>query len=398
MAIDDTLLPKHLDDLLAREHIAEAVVVSTCNRTEIFVVAEKFHGAFADVRNFVSDLTFLPPDEFIDHLTVAYDDDAVRHLFSVAAGADSVVIGEHEILGQVRDAWETARELGASGTTLNLLFRRAVEVGKRARTETSIARHVTSVSHAGVIMAGEHLGEFTGQRAVVVGAGSMARGVVDFLAMRDVPELTILNRTVERAAELAEDGVRTGPLSQLDQSLVDADVAFFATSAPAPILDADRAAVVMERRGGRALLMVDISVPRNIDVSVAELDGVSMLDMDDLREFSERGISERRRELDAVSAIVAEEVDRFRSEHSAREVTPLIVDFRERADGLVADELARQEARLCALSESERAAVEAAVRGAVAKLLHEPTVQLKSAAGTPRGDRLATSLRELFDL
>lgn len=398
LTIDDTLLPKYLDDLVSRDHINEAVIISTCNRIEIFVTAEKFHGAYRDVRDFISDVTFTLPEEFADHLEVSHDADAVRHLFAVAAGLESVVVGEHEILGQVRNAWTTARDAGVAGTTLNLLFRHAVEVGKRARTETDIARHVTSVSHAAVIMADDHVGGLDGRGVVVVGAGSMARGVVDFVSSRSARQMTVLNRTPERARVLAAEVHHWDGLDELPTCLADADVVFCATSSPASVIDADMVRSAMAERAGRPLLLVDIAMPRDVAPEVAGLDDVTLLDMDGLSAFAERGLSRRRQEIPAVEAIVDDEVDRYLAASSAREVAPLIVELRRRGDSVVADELQRHAAKLAGLDPAQREIVESVLRGAVAKLLHEPTVALKDAAGSVRGERLVGSLRELFDL
>lgn len=398
LAIDDTLMGKYLDDLISRDHVNEAVIVSTCNRIEIFVAAEKFHGAFRDVRDFISDVTFLLPDEFADHLEVSHDADAVRHLFSVAAGLESVVIGEHEIQGQIRNAWTTAREAGASGSALNLLFRHALEAGKRARTETDIARHVTSVSHAAVIMAEEALGGLADREVVVLGAGSMARGVVDFASSRSARRVTVLNRTAARAQALAADVHSWGGLDELAHHLVSADVVFCATSSPCGVVDAALVAQALAGRSGRPILLVDIAMPRNVAPEVGSFDGVTLLDMDGLGAFAERGLSKRRREIPAVEAIVDAEVDRYLAAGSARTVAPLIVELRARGEAVVADEMQRHAARLAALDPAQRQLVEGVVRGAVAKLLHEPTVALKEAAGSVRGERLGGSLRELFDL
>ena len=397
LALDDALMGKYLDDLLSREHVSEAVIVSTCNRTEIFVTAEKFHGAFRDVRDFLSDVTFLPPEEFADHLEISHDSDAVRHLFSVAAGLESVVVGEHEILGQVRNSWDVARRAGACGPTLNLLFRHALEVGKRARTETDIARHVTSVSHAAVIMAEEHLGSLQDSPIVVVGAGSMARGVVDFAADRQ-SLISVANRTASRAEALAADQHAWGPLEKLPAMVSGADVVFTATASTTPLIDAEMMVEVMARRSGRPLLLVDIAVPRNVLPEVAELQGVTLVDMEGLRSFAERGLSKRRAQVPAVQTIVEDEVDRYLAASSAREVAPLIVELRGRGDTVVADELQRHAAKLAGLDPAQRDAVESMMRGVVAKLLHEPTVAIKDAAGSVRGERLVGSLRELFDL
>lgn len=396
LSFDESQLAKYLGDLVSRDDISEAVILSTCNRVEIVVAAEKFHGGYRDVRNFISDVTYLLPDEFTDSLIVTHDADAVRHLFSVAAGLESVVVGEHEILGQVRDAWQAAREHGTVGQTLNLLFRHAVEIGKRARSETGIARHVTSVSHASVIMADQRLGSLRGRDAVVVGAGSMARGVVDFLAQHGVGDVTVLNRTPKHAAALGPAVSRAGGLGELLDALVSTDVAFFATSAAHAVLSADDLGEVMRRRAGSPLLLVDIAMPRDVDPAAAAIGGVTLLDMDGLARFAEDGLERRRREIPAVELLIEEQLDRYLNESSAREVAPLIVALRRRAEEIVAGELARHAPKLEGLDESQRAAVDALVNSVLGKLLHEPTMALKTAAGTTRGDRLVTAVRELF--
>ncbi len=399
MALDADRLPKYLDALRAREHVAEAVIVSTCNRTEIYVVAEQFHGAYRDVRDLVSDLTYLPPDEFTEHLDVAWDLDAVEHLFRVASGLDSVVMGEHEILGQVRNAWDQARELGAAGPTLNLLFRHALETGKRARTETAIARSVTSVSQAAVVMAGARIGSLAGRHLVVLGAGDMGRGMVHLLAEVEPASLTVVNRNEVRAAEIASlvQG-RSAPMAALDAELRGADVLFTATAASGAVLGTEEMARIMAERDGRPLLVVDIAVPRDVDPAVAEIDGIELLDMDDLRAFCDAGLAERRREVPAVESIVDDELARWSDRHTSREVAPLVGEIHRGAEAIRAGELERYAARLASLEPAEREAVEALTRGIVAKLLHTPTVRLKDAAGTPRGERLTRSVRDLFEL
>jgi len=403
MAIDADHLDKALDDLLGREHLSEAVVVSTCNRTEVYVVAERFHGAFGDVRDFFSDLTFLPPDRFADELVVSHDDDAVRHLFRVAAGLESAVVGEHEILGQVRTAWERARQQGSAGSTLNLLFRHALEAGKRARTDTGIARHVTSVSQAAVVMAAEQVGGLAGRRAVVLGAGDMGRGMVHLLAEHDLAELVVVNRSAQRAEELAsahgpETAVRAATYGHLHLELADADVLFTATGSDQPILAPAEMEPLMSRRGGRELLVVDIAVPRDVVPAVGDIPGITLVDMVGLGAFAERGLAERRREIPAVEAIVDDEVDRYSADASSRQVAPLVADLYELGDSVRSTELARHAARLATMSDADRETVEAVTRAVVAKLLHTPTVRVKDAAGTLRGERLAANLRELFDL
>ena len=396
MTIDESSLPKALGDLIGRDHVSEAAVLSTCNRIEVYVFAETFHGAFQNVRDFLCETAHVPPEQFSDALYAHYEADAVTHLFSVACGLDSAVLGEHEIQGQVRGAWETARLEGTCGTTLNALFRHAVEVGKRARSETGISRHITSVSHAAVALAAERLDGLAGRRLMVLGAGDMGEGMTASLATSGVAEVVVANRTPGRAAELAQRiGGRAVGLDEMAGDLAAVDVLLTSTGASSLILEHCDVAEIMAQRGGRPLLIVDVAVPRDVDPAAGELDGVTLLDMDDLRAFADRGLRERRAELDRVRGIIDHELNRYLDNSSAREAAPLIASFRARAEILRKEELDRHTA---GLSPAEREAVEAATRGLVGKLLHEPTVRLKDAAGSPRGDRLAEALRDLFDL
>ena len=402
MTVSESRLPKALGDLCSRDEIGEAVLLSTCNRTEVYAVVERFHPAYQDIRNFLSEMAYLPPEAFRDHLYTHYDDEAVAHLFGVSAGLDSAVLGESEILGQVKSAWELAKAEEAAGPSLNMLFRHALEVGKRARTETAIARHITSVAQAAVAMATDRLGTLAGRRILVLGAGDMGRGVVASLAdahPTDPPELLVANRTWAKARELADSvGGRAVHVDDVPSVLAEVDVLLTSTGASSIMFEQADFAPMLSQRDGRPLLIVDIAVPRDIDVAVGDLDGVTLLDMDDLRVFAEAGVQERRREVVAVDRIVADELDRFLTVSTAREVAPLVTAVRDKAEDIRVAELERHRARLDGLDEREREAVEALTRGILAKLLHEPTVRLKDAAGTPRGERLAESLRTLFDL
>jgi glutamyl-tRNA reductase len=399
MTIDDARLPKALHEVAGRENVSEAVVLSTCNRLEVYVVAERFHGAYEDVRDFLSEMAFLPPEEFGDHLYVLYDSDAVRHLFGVAAGLDSAVVGEAEVLGQVRAAWERARHEGVAGSTLNLMFRHALEVGKRARSETAIGRHVASVSSAAVAMAADRLSGIEGRKVLVLGAGEMGEGMVRSLIDRGVNDVCIANRTWERAVELADAiGGRAIRLAELNDTLSDVDLLLTGTGANSMMLEHGDLSRVMATRRGRPLLVVDVAVPRDVDPSSADLDGITLLDMEDLQAFVERGLAERRREVSAVESIVFDELERFVAVSSAREVAPLVAALHDKADTVRRSEVERHGPKLASLDAAQREAVETLTRAIVAKLVHDPTIGLKEAAGTPRGERLAESLRDLFDL
>lgn len=392
-------LPKALHELAGAEHLSEVVVLSTCNRIEVYAFAERFHGGYRDVREFLSQHSGLPPEDVGDQLYAYHDDDAVRHLFNVAAGLDSAVVGEHEILGQVRTAWEAARDEACVGTTLGSLFRHALETGKRARTETGIARGIASVSQAAVALAGQHLGGLEGRSVLVLGAGEMAEGTLRSLAAAGAADVFVANRTWERATILADScGGQAIPLDELNATLATVDLLVTTTGAQDIILENGDIDAVLAQRGGEPLLIVDVAVPRDVDPSAGALAGVTLLDMDDLRAFVDAGLAERSAEVGRVRAIVESEVDRYRAMTSAREVAPLIAGLRDHAEGLRTAELKRFSARLAALDPAQREAVEALTKGIVNKLLHEPTVRLKDAAGHARGDRLAEALRDLFDL
>jgi glutamyl-tRNA reductase len=399
VALASDALSKALHDLSGRSNLSEVVLLSTCNRTEVYVATERFHGAYADIRDFFCSSGSLAPDDLHPHLISQHDEEAATHLFEVAAGLRSAVLGESEILGQVRDAWTLAQHEGTTGAALNLLFRRAVEVGKRARSETSIGRGTASVSHAAVEMAEERLGSLHGAKVVVVGAGDVGESACVALAARGIGELVVANRTPERGAALAaRTGGRVISPAELVTELVTADVLVTCTGASVPVVDHELIASVVARRSGRPLLVLDIAVPRNVEHSVAALPAVTLLDLEDLRDWADRGRQARAAEADLVRAIVAEEVDRYLDDASAREVAPIIGAMHDRAEQLRLAELARFERRLTDLAPAERDAVEALTRGVIAKLLRKPTVRLKQDAGTPRGERNATALRDLFDL
>ena len=366
-----------------------------------------------------------------------HDEQAVQHLFEVSAGLDSAVPGEQEIMGQVRTAWDVARQEGTARRSMNLLFRHALEVGKRARTETRIAHHVTSVSQAAVIMAGERFAAasnsrepvaapvgatpsqvqaarcagtlaaagLAGKRVLVLGAGSMARGMASFLADAGVSELVIANRSEDRAVNLASSlldksevaSIRGVGLESLADEIAHADLLLSATGAPTSVVTLEMMQQVLLHRSS-PLLAVDVGVPRDIDPSIGRLDGVELLDMQDVSALTEANLAARHAEADAVREIVEEEAVRFAAISSAREVDPLITSLREQIESMRSAELERFGSRLDSLSSEQLEVVDALSRAMVAKMLHLPTVRLKESAGTAQGERLAESISDLFDL
>jgi len=390
-------VPKAVESLARRDNVREVAVLSTCNRTEIYAVAERFHGAYADIRDFLCDLGRIAPDELHPYLYSQHDELAVRHIFEVAAGLDSVVVGETEILGQLRQAWEIAQREGGTRSTLNLLFRRAIGVGKRARTETAIARGTASISHAAVEMAIEHHGSIEGRDVAVVGAGAMGEGIAVALRGAGAGAVTVINRSAERGQALAEriDGVAHG-LDRLGDAIADADVVLTCTGSGSPVVTRERMASI--DRSGRPLLFVDIAVPRDVAADVADLDGVTVLDLDDLSEWAARGRAQRLAEVERVDAIVVDEVERYTLEATALQAAPLVTALRSRAEELRLAEIERFAKRLKDLDPEQLELIDTLTKGVVAKLLHEPSVRLRHQAGTPQGERNAAAVADLFDL
>jgi len=397
VAADD--LPKALHDLSMRTHISEAVVLSTCNRTEVYVEAERFHGAFQDVRDFLAELSYAPPDRVGDALYTYYDDQAVEHLFRVSAGVDSAVLGEHEILGQVKRAWQAAADQETVGPTLNAVFRSALEAGKRVRTETGIARHIASVSQAAIVMADDRVGGLEESSVLLIGAGEMGSGMALSLADRGLDTITVMSRTTGTADELAgRIGAGVRPIDDLDDALAECDVAFTSTAAPSLVVDAGRLAAVMQRRNGRPLVIVDVAMPRDVDPDAAGLPGIELCDLDAVGAYVAEGLESRAGEIEQATAIIEAEVRRYAEQAGQKSVAPLITEFRAQAEALRAAEIGRNAGRLADLTDDQRQAVDEITRAVLNKLLHEPTVRLKESAASLRGERLAASLRELFGL
>ncbi len=399
VTISDESLPKSLHGLVSRDHVRETVVLSTCNRTEVYVVAEKFHGAFADVSDFFCEISGLTVEELQPHFYSQHDDAAVSHLFEVASGLDSAVLGETEILGQVRDAWEKARSESTSRTSLNLLFRHALEVGKRARTETSISKSTASVSHAAVEMATDILGTISGRKVLVIGAGDMGAGIARALANAGSQSVTVMNRSRERAEQLAQSvGAVVSHIDDLQNAIREADVVLTCTGAGDAIISVEDVRRARGENHNSPLLIVDIAVPRDVEHEVGELPGVTLRDLHDLRDWAQAGIEARQQEAEEVRRIVGEEVERFGQEVKARQAAPLVAELHERAETIRRSEIERYASRLSGLTPEQREAVDALSKAVVAKLLHSPSMQLKHSAGTPQGERIAAALRDLFDI
>tara|TARA_B100000073_G_scaffold346923_1_gene359631 strand:- start:1938 stop:3164 length:1227 start_codon:yes stop_codon:yes gene_type:complete len=399
-AIGEEALPKALAGVHGCRNISEAIVLSTCNRTEVYVYAEKFHGAYQDVRDFFAETAQIAPESFNDYLYAHYDSDAIQHLFSVTCGLDSAVVGENEVQHQVKVAWERAREEGTCGTVINEAFRRALEVGKRVRTQTDLSRNSSSVAKACVEMANHQLGNLADQRILVLGAGEVGEGVATSLATLETGHISFINRSFERAHELAKRiDAEAIPFEKINEALSSCDVLLTSTASDSAIFDRARLETIMDGRKGKELLIIDIAVPRDVDPAAASIDGITLFDIDALWSFCTKNslISNDGAYLEA-REIISEEVVRYLEQQSARQVAPLIAGFRNSAEEIRQAELKRFESRLASLSEEQRNTVESLTQGILGKILHEPTIAMNEAAGSPRGDRLAEALRELFNI
>jgi glutamyl-tRNA reductase len=377
----------------------EAVVLSTCNRTEVYLAHREPRAAAARAHTELARLARLPQRELTAALSTARDDAAALHLFRVAAGLDSIVPGESQIVGQVRAAHETALALGTSGPILNRLFRQALHVGKRVRSETAIAEQPGSIAVAAAQLARQFFGELAGRRILIIGAGKMSELAASSLAGDGVGRLLVANRTLARGEKLARRlGGEAVSFQQLAHELERADVVISSTRCREIVLSAREVAAVIRRRRGRPLLLIDIAVPRDLDPAIGGLDGCSLYDIDDLGETVAATLADRRRETRRAELILAREVERFHDWRLSLGVVPTIASLRRHAEHIRRAELERAESRLRALSPSQRRAVEALTAQIVNKLLHAPTVRMKQAALLPEGHAYAAAVERLFEI
>lgn len=407
VAVPEADRAKVLGLLRDRANLQESVLLSTCLRTEVYAVVDRFHEAVSEVHELLAEKAGMTAAELEPYVTVRFDDDVAAHLFSVAAGLESVVVGESEVLGQVRRAWQQAHDERVSGPVLAGLFRHAVEAGKRVRAETAIGRGTASFAHAAVALAARTLPQgLSGTTVVVVGAGEVGAGLTR--AVVSLPEgnaprdVVLVNRSADRAAALVSElgspaALRTVPLSKLPEIAAAADVVLSALDADGPIIGAEQLAPFGSRTD-RPLLAVDLGVPRNVDRGVADVPGVRLMDIGDVRTSLDETARAREAEMDGVRVIVSDELARYRDTSRARAAAPVISALRARLEGIRVAELERRRAQFGQLSDEAWAEVEVASRAALAKLLHEPTMLLKETASTPRGERLVEALRILFDL
>ena len=375
----------------------EMIIISTCNRIEIYAASDQ--KTFSELEAFLSDARGVSVEDVRPHLYRFADADAVRHLLDVAAGLDSLVLGEPQILGQVTRALELARGVGASGPLLSRLFQAAIHAGKRARTETAISRNPASVSSLAAGLCERAVHDIKKAHIVVLGAGEMAELAVEALRKRGAEKLTVVNRTLENARILAERwNAATDTFENLNKTLASADIVISSTGAPHTIIQEDLIATAMRERPERSLMLIDIAVPRDIDPGVVNVPRVRLHDIDNLNAHLEHSLAERESEVPHVEAILDEEGNKFMEFLSSLDMLPLIAGLRQQAEAIRQAELNKTLRRLPDLNEAERARIEALTQALVKKLLDTPTNRLRAQANTPSAPEYANVARTLFGL
>jgi glutamyl-tRNA reductase len=388
-----------LRELVSTDHVHEAVALSTCNRTELYLVVSDDVEAETTALGILARESDIRPTELVSHLYSLRNMEAARHLFRVTAGLDAMIVGEAEIQGQVKRAYELALVENTTSAFMNRLFRDALASGKRVRTETNVGSGSFSLPSVAVQLAQETLGDLGGRRVIVIGAGETGELTARALTERGVRSVFVANRHYDRAIGLAQRfGGQAIRFDLLPSELEKADIVLSSTASPHHIVGRDELAAVMESRGGRPLLLIDIAVPRDIDPAVADIEGVFLKDIDDLQSLVERRLSGRQAEARRAEALLDHDLDRFRRWLGTLDVVPTIAALHEQGEAIVKQILAENDQRWKSLGEADRERLELVASTIVKRLLHEPTLRLKARGDDRRTYAYVQALRELFGL
>jgi glutamyl-tRNA reductase len=399
LAFDQHALGAALGELATRKGVAESVILSTCNRVEVAVTAENGCDPQTEVDRFLCESRRVPLGDIAPHLYHFTDAEAIRHLFRVAASLDSMVVGEPQILGQLKAAYAAAKTQGTVSGFLELVLTRAFNVAKRVRSETAIGESAVSVSYAAVELAREIFGSLTDKRVMIVGAGKMSELAAQHLHRSGATRIFVTNRTQERAREMA--GLFQGTIVEYDQflaALPEMDIVITSSGAPFYIIQKSHMRRVIEARKNRPMFLIDIAVPRNIEPTVHEVDNVFLYDIDDLQRVVETNVGERRKRAEQAEQIITAEVERTIGRLKTREVVPTIVSLQEQLEQIRLSELARIRGKLGPLTPQQEEAIETLTRGLVAKIAHGPISELRRHAGLPEGMHIIDAIRKAFRL
>lgn len=382
-----------------KQSILENVIISTCNRTEIYAVVDHVRRGEDYIKRFLATWFHLPIDEFASYLVMHQNSDAVRHLFRVTCGLDSLIVGETQILGQVRSSFLLAQENKVTGVIFNTLFKQAITLGKKAHTETNIGKNAISISYAAVQLAKQAFSSLSTSNAVIVGAGKMGELAAKHLVSQKINHLTIVNRTFEKAKTLAGkyNGIAV-PLENLEDALMDADIVISSTGAKEYIISAEMVRRVRGKRSKQALLMTDIAVPRDIDAGVRNIEGVLLYDIDGLEGIIESNLDEREVEAEKIEEMIEQDIKEFENWLTTLEAIPVITALREKSMNIQAKTMESIERKLPSLSEREKKVVNKLTKSIVNQILRDPIIKAKEIANDPMAEMKLQVFKEIFQI
>lgn len=392
-------LPRANYILRNTKSILECIIVSTCNRMELYAVVDQEHPGSHMLKAFLSSWFGIPVEQFSQHLYIHVEDDAIRHLFRVTTGLDSMVLGETQILGQIRDAFQVAQQNGSTGSVFNTLFKQAITLAKRAHSETEISQNAVSVSYAAIELGKKIFGTFAKKRVLLIGAGKMSELTATHLNANGVADVMVINRTLEKAQEMAQRFNGTAlPWDQLVDALLEADIVISSTSATKVILRAEDVRPVMKRRQYRPLFMIDIAVPRDLDPVLQEIEGVFLYDIDDLEGIVEANLKEREHEAAKIEVMIEEEIEEFQQWLEMMGVVPVLAALREKANSIYEETMRSLENKLPDLSERERKQIRKHSMSIINQLLKDPIIQTKELAGNAQREERLQIVSQMFGI
>ncbi|MGO4888601.1 glutamyl-tRNA reductase [Anaerobacillus sp. MEB173] len=392
-------LPDAVKKLQNMKSILECVVISTCNRTEIYAVVDQLHVGKYSIKHFLSEWFEMDKEEFIQYLDIREDDHAIEHLYRVTCGLNSMVLGETQILGQIRDGFLLAQEVGTTGTIFNQLFKQAITVAKRSHSETEIGENAVSVSYAAVELAKKIFGDVSDKHVLVVGAGKMSELTAKHLHANGVGAVTVLNRTMAKAVELAERFFgQARSMSEIKQAMIDADILISSTGSTDYVVTKEMVADIVKKRKGRPLFMVDIAVPRDLDPRLGELDSVYLYDIDDLEGIVAANLEERKKEAAKIEILIEADMDEFKNWLNTLGVVPLISALRTKALAVQAETMESIERKLPNLTEREKKVLRKHTKSIVNQILRDPIMRVKEIAGESNSEEALELFTKIFAL
>ncbi|MFD1030472.1 glutamyl-tRNA reductase [Metaplanococcus flavidus] len=392
-------LPQAMQALNKQKSILENVIVSTCNRTEIYAVVDQLHTGKYYVKQFLADYFGIPQESFSQYLFVHEQDEAVDHLFRVTAGIDSMVLGETQILGQVKGSFLAGQEIGTTGTVFNQLFKQAVTLAKRAHSETAIGENAVSVSYAAVELGKKIFGTLKNKHVVILGAGKMGELAIKNLQGSGADRITVINRTLEKAETLADKfGGKAKPLTELQCALLEADILISSTGSQDFVIDFELMQFVEKLRKGKPLFLVDIAVPRDMDPRIGDLPNVFLYDIDDMQGIVNANLAERERAATQIVTMIDTEADQFNDWLATLGVVPVISALREKALGIQAETMASIENKMPDLTDREKKVLNKHTKSIINQLLKEPILQAKEMAGSKKSREQLQMFQQIFGI